>query len=110
MKAAAFESLLARARGSTTAIAGEEVTIGTRTGKAVVIGGPHFLNNVQGGVYSQDSLTVSVTKSDLDGFIPRPQMDVTVRGKALRIPDEGITEYGDRYVITLAGRTVPSRK
>lgn len=91
-------------------MAGEDVTIGTWTGKAIVQGGPHFLGDTPGGVYSQDSPIISVAKSDLGVFIPLPQMNVTARGKELRIPDEGIVEYGDRYVITLAGRNVPSRR
>lgn len=103
----AFNALVAGALRSTTAMAGEDVTIGDWTGKAIVQGGPHFLGNVPGGVYSQDTLVISVAKTDMGELVPVPQMDVTARGKALRIPDEGILEYGDRYVITLAGRNVP---
>lgn len=110
MNRAAFQSLNQRARRSATDIAGEEVTIGGWTGQAIVNGGPHYLANVVGGTYAEDTLTIAVTKEDLDGFIPLPQMDVSARGKELRIPDEGIIEYGDRYVITTVGRKVPARK
>jgi hypothetical protein len=89
-------------------MAGEEVTIGTWTGKAIVTGGPHFLANTQGGTYEQEALVISPMKSDLDGFVPTEQMNVTARGRALRIPDEGIIEYADRYVITTSGRAVPA--
>jgi hypothetical protein len=108
MNAAAFKSLADRAVTAVTAMAGEDVTIGAWTGKAIVNGGPHFLANVEGGTYSQDNLVISVTKADLGVFLPLPQMNVTARGKALRIPDEGIVEYADRFVITAAGRNVPA--
>jgi hypothetical protein len=109
MNRAAFQSLNQRARRSATDIAGEEVTIGGWTGQAIVNGGPHYQTDVVGGTYDQDVLTIAPTKEDLGDFIPLPQMDVTARGKALRIPDSGIIEYDDRFVITVAGRNVPSR-
>jgi hypothetical protein len=52
----------------------------------IVTGGPHFLANTQGGTYEQEALRYLGNKSDLDGFVPIEQMDVTARGKALRIP------------------------
>lgn len=109
MNRTAFQSLNNRARAAATEIAGEEVTIDTWTGQGIVNGGPHYLSDTKGGVYSQDLLTISVAKEDLEGFIPLPQMDVTARGKDLRIPDEGIIEYDDRFIITVAGRAVPAR-
>jgi hypothetical protein len=109
MNAASFLSLVNRSRTAGIALAGETVTIGTWTGLAIVKGGPRYLADAVGGTYAQDALTLSVNKSDLAGFIPFAQMQVTARGKALRIPDNGIVEYRDRYSITVAGRQVPAR-
>jgi hypothetical protein len=107
MNALSFLSLTRRARAAGAAMAGEEVTIGSWTGQAVVTGGPRYLQDSVGGTYAQDALTLSVNKSDLAGFVPFAQMPVIARGKALRIPDNGIIEYRDRYAITAAGRQVP---
>lgn len=109
MNAAAFTSLVDRAAVATTDMAGEDVIIGTWTGKAIVTGGPRFLANTQGGTYEQEPLVISPLKTALDGFVPAEQMDVVARGRELRIPDEGIVEYADRYVITAVGRKVPSK-
>lgn len=110
MKAAAFASLVDRASAAATTLAGEAVTIGTWTGKAIVTGGPRYLANVEGGTYEQEALVISPMKTNLDGFVPAEQMNVVARGRELRIPDEGIIEYGDRYVITAVGRKVPASK
>jgi hypothetical protein len=109
MNAADFTSLLDRAGAAVTTFAGEEVTIGAWAGKAPVTGGPHYLANARGGTYEQEALVISPLKKDLDGFVPLEQMDVVARGRELRIPDEGIVEYADRYVITAVGRNVPSK-
>jgi hypothetical protein len=109
VNAASFRSLNDRAGAAALSLAGEAVTIGSWTGQAIVNGGPHYLVDTPGGAYAEDALTISVAKTDLDSFVPLAQMDVTARGKALRIPDQGIVEYNDRYVITAAGREVPAR-
>lgn len=93
----------------TAAIAsgGEEVTIGAWIGQAIVDGGPRYLENVPGGAYPKLRFTILCSKADLDAVVPAAQMDVTARGKELRIPDDGIEEYVDSYLITAVGRTVP---
>lgn len=90
-------------------LAGEEVTIGAWTGPAIVNGGPQPRSATKGGVYRQSRFTISVNRSDLGDFVPEPQMTVKARGNEfLRIPDNGIVEYRDRFVITTAGKDVPA--
>ena len=102
-----FDDLCAAGLTEAVALTGEEVTIGTWTGLAIVDGGPRFLQDVPGGVYPKLLFTILVSKADLDDVIPEAQMDVTARGKTLRIADDGIMEDQDSYTITSVGRTVP---
>jgi hypothetical protein len=90
-----------------TEMFGETVTIGDWEGPACVQGGPAPYDDVSGGVYKKMNYTLSVQKADLGDFVPLPQMPVTARDKELRIPDNGITEYLDRYVIKAVSRNTP---
>jgi hypothetical protein len=103
-----FRSLATGTAVFRTAVFGEEVTIGSWEGKAAVsTGAIANQEDVLGGHYEKDSFTISVEKTDLQDFVPTPGMNVTARELALRIPDNGIIEYRDRYVITAVSRTSP---
>lgn len=107
LSANSFRSFTRRVLKTVTDMAGEIVKIDSWSGKAVVNGGPAPFADTPGGGYEKDTLTLSVRKCDLGEFIPAPQMNVEARGKALRIPDDGIIEYAERYFITAVGRNVP---
>lgn len=102
-----FQKLAARGLAESIAIAGETVTIGPWTGLAIVDGGGDTIVDVTGGTYRKVQLTLLVSKAALGNVVPVEQMDVTARGLDCRIPDDGITEDVDSYLIKVAGRNVP---
>ena len=107
MSAADVRSGVASDISAIVSMIGEPASIGDWSGNAIIKGGPNYFTDVSGGGYQKDSLTLVIAKADLDTFVPAPQMDVAARGKTLRIPDDGITEYGSHYVINTASRAVP---
>jgi hypothetical protein len=88
---------------------GEEVTIGTWTGTAIVSGGGLNFEAVAGGIYEGSTFSIIVRKSVLPaGFIPEPPMPVSARGYDLRIAPGGITNARAHYKIAVVARDVPS--
>jgi hypothetical protein len=102
-----FRTLATRGLVESIAIAGETVTIGSWTGLAIVDGDGSTIFDATGGVYAKVSLKILCAKSLLGAVTPVAQMDVTARGLDCRIPDDGIAEDVDSYLITVAGRNVP---
>jgi hypothetical protein len=89
---------------------GEEVTIGSWTGTAIVSGGGLNFEAVAGGTYEGALFTIVVRKEVLpDGFAPEPPMPVSARGYDLRIVPDGVSDFRAHYRIAVAARDVPSK-